>query len=151
MYQLIHPSSFFIGLFAFRPFKILSGVMATLICSAGHDRPSRACSAPSSMPNDLKYKAIVTKRCRGVQVETHPLPQEFIYPFTSSHRVHECGQSCLLCRCQAIPFVQHFALRRGKRNTRILFCKKLRQCNTKSIAYLFERCKRRCHRFFVPR
>ena len=54
MYQLIHPSSFFIGLFAFRPFKILSGVMATLICSAGHDRPSRACSAPSSMPNDLK-------------------------------------------------------------------------------------------------
>ena len=88
---------------------------------------------------------------RGVQVETHPLPQEFIYPFTSSHRVHECGQSCLLCRCQAIPFVQHFALRRGKRNTRILFCKKLRQCNTKSIAYLFERCKRRCHRFFVPR
>ena len=54
MYQLIHPSSFFIGLFAFRPFKILSGVMAVLICSAGHDRPSRACSAPSSMPNDLK-------------------------------------------------------------------------------------------------
>ena len=54
MYQLIHPSSFFIGLFAFRPFKILSGVMATLICSAGHDRPSRACSAPPSMPNDLK-------------------------------------------------------------------------------------------------
>ena len=54
MYQLIHPSSFFIGLFAFRPFKILSGVTATLICSAGHDRPSRACSAPSSMPNDLK-------------------------------------------------------------------------------------------------
>lgn len=54
MYQLIHPSSFFIGLFAFRPFKILSGVMAVLICSAGHNRPSRACSAPSSMPNDLK-------------------------------------------------------------------------------------------------
>lgn len=60
------PFIFFIGLFAFRPFKILSGVMATLICSAGHDRPSRACSAPSSMPNDLKYKAIVAESCRGV-------------------------------------------------------------------------------------
>ena len=69
MYQLIHPSSFFIGLFAFRPFEILSGVMATLICSAGHDRPSRAYAAPSSMPNDLKYKAIVAESCRGVQVE----------------------------------------------------------------------------------
>ena len=41
-----------------------------LICSAGHDRPSRACSAPSSMPNDLKYKAIVAESCRGVQVES---------------------------------------------------------------------------------
>ena len=71
MYHLIHPSSFFIGLFAFRPFKILSGVTATLICSAGHDRPSRACSAPSSMPNDLKYKAIVAESCRGVQVEKY--------------------------------------------------------------------------------
>ena len=81
MYQLIHPSSFFIGLFAFRPFKILSGVTATLICSAGHDRPSRACSAPSSMPNDLKYKAIVTKRCRGVQVETLFLLWELIHSY----------------------------------------------------------------------
>ena len=71
MYHLIHPSSFFIGLFAFRPFKILSGVTATLICSAGHDRPSRACSAPSSMPNDLKYKVIVAESCRGVQVEKY--------------------------------------------------------------------------------
>ena len=62
------------GLFAFRPFKILSGVMATLICSAGHDRPSRACSAPSSMPNDLKYKAIVAERYRGVQVESTSSP-----------------------------------------------------------------------------
>ena len=145
------PFIFFHWLICVSPLRDFVGGHGMLICSAGHDRPSRACSAPSSMPNDLKYKAIVAKRCRGVQVETHPLPQEFIYPFTSSHRVHECGQSCLLCRCQAIPFVQHFALRRGKRNTRILFCKKLRQCNTKSIAYLFERCKRRCHRFFVPR
>ena len=32
---------------------------------------ARACSAPSSMPNDLKYKAIVAESCRGVQVEKH--------------------------------------------------------------------------------
>ena len=68
MYQLIHPSSFFTGLFAFRLFEILSGVMATLICSAGHNRPSRVCSAPSSTPNDLKYKAMpagnVTITCK---------------------------------------------------------------------------------------
>ena len=31
---------------------------------------ARACSAPSSMPNDLKYKAIVTESCRGLQVES---------------------------------------------------------------------------------
>ena len=30
---------------------------------------ARACAAPSSMPNDLKYKAIVAESCRGVQVE----------------------------------------------------------------------------------
>ena len=32
---------------------------------------ARACSAPSSMPNDLKYKAIVAESCRGVQVESN--------------------------------------------------------------------------------
>ena len=79
------PFIFFIGLFAFRPFEILSGVMAMLICSAGHDRPSRACSAPSSMPNDLKYKAIVAERCRGVQVENASSPREPAYPFISSY------------------------------------------------------------------
>lgn len=31
---------------------------------------ARACSAPSSMPNDLKYKAIVAGKYGGVQVET---------------------------------------------------------------------------------
>lgn len=86
MYQLIHPSSFFTGLFAFRLFEILSGVTATLICSAGHDRPSRACSAPSSTPNDLKCKAIVAKSCRGLQVENTSSPREPAYPFISSYR-----------------------------------------------------------------
>lgn len=85
MYQLIHPSSFFIGLFAFRPFKILSGVTATLICSAGHDRPSRACSAPSSMPNDLKYKAIVAGKYGGVQVENASSPREPAYVYGKSY------------------------------------------------------------------
>lgn len=83
---MIHPSSFFTGLFAFRPFEILSGVMAMLICSAGHDRPSRARSAPSSMlPNDLKYKAIVAESCRGLQVENASSPREPAYPFISSY------------------------------------------------------------------
>ena len=148
MYQLIHPSSFFTGLFAFRPFKILSGVMATLICSAGHDRPSRACSAPSSMPNDLKYKAIVAESCRGVQVETLFLLWELIHSY---HRIHECCQSCLLRGCQAIPFIQHLTLCGGQCHTNVVLCKELRQCNTESIADLLKRCKRWRHRFFIPR
>ena len=85
MYQLIHPSSFFTGLFAFRPFEILSGVTATLICSAGHDHPSRARSAPASMPNDIKYKAIVVESCRGLQAENASSPREPAYPFISSY------------------------------------------------------------------
>lgn len=144
------PFIFFSVYLRFAPSRFCRGHVHADI-SAGHDRPSRACSAPSSMPNDLKYKSIVAESCRDVQVENASSPREPAYPFISSHRVHECSQSCLLCRCQAIPFVQHFALRRSKRNTRILFCKKLRQCNTKSITYLFKRCKRRRHRLFIPR
>lgn len=81
MYQLIHPSSISIGLICVSPLQDFVGVMATLICSAGHDRPSRACAAPASMPNDLKYKAIVAERCRGVQVENASSPREPAYPF----------------------------------------------------------------------
>ena len=64
------PFIFFHWLICVSPFQDFVGVMAMLICSAGHDRLSRACSAPSSMPNDLKYKAIVTESCRGLQVES---------------------------------------------------------------------------------
>ena len=46
------PFIFFHWLICVSPFQDFVGVMAMLICSAGHDRPSRACSAPSSMPND---------------------------------------------------------------------------------------------------
>lgn len=64
------PFIFFIGFICVLPLQDFVGGMATLICSAGHDRLSRACSAPSSMPNNLKYKAIVAESCRCVQVET---------------------------------------------------------------------------------
>ena len=46
---------------------------------------ARACSAPSSMPNDLKYKAIVAESCRGVQVENTSSLREPAYPFISSY------------------------------------------------------------------
>ena len=79
------PFIFFHWLICVSPFQDFVGVMAMLICSAGHDRPSRACSAPSSMPNDLKYKAIVAESYRGVQVENASSPREPAYPFISSY------------------------------------------------------------------
>lgn len=53
------PFIFFHRFICVSPLQDFVGGHGMLICSAGHDRPSRACSAPSSMPNDLKYKAIV--------------------------------------------------------------------------------------------
>ena len=64
------PFIFFHWLICVSPLRDFVGGHGMLICSAGHDRPSRACSAPSSMPNDLKYKAIVAESCRGLQAET---------------------------------------------------------------------------------
>ena len=75
------PFIFFHWLICVSPLRDFVGGHGMLICSAGHDRPSRACSAPSSMPNDLKYKAIVAERCRGVQVENASSPREPAYPF----------------------------------------------------------------------
>ena len=71
-----------------------------LICSAGHDRPSRACAAPASMPNDLKYKAIVAESYRGVQVENASSPREPAYPFISL----QCGKGAGCLRRKLRPF-----------------------------------------------
>ena len=122
MYHLIHPSSFFIGLFAFRPFKILSGVTATLICSAGHDRPSRACSAPSSMPNDLKYKAIVAERYWGVQVENASSPRE---PALSIHIIVSMSAAKAACCTDVRQFhLSNISRCAGVRATRMSSCAK---------------------------
>ena len=78
------PFIFFHWFICVSPLQDFVGGHGTLICSAGHDRPSRARSAPSSMPNDLKYKAIVAESCRGVQVENASSPREPAYPFIRS-------------------------------------------------------------------
>ena len=67
------------------------------------------------------------------------------------HRIHECCQSCLLRGCQAIPFSQHLTLCGSQSHTNVVLRKELRQCNTESIADLLKRCKRWCHRLFIPR
>ena len=78
------PFIFFSVYLRFAPSRFCRGHVHADI-SAGHDRPSRACAAPSSMPNDLKYKVIVAESCRGVQVENASSPREPAYPFISSY------------------------------------------------------------------
>ena len=56
-----------------------------LLIHTKDDHPSRARSAPASMPNDIKYKAIVVESCRGLQAENASSPREPAYPFISSY------------------------------------------------------------------